>query len=100
MTRRKVDAFNRVVDTLADIPIDLNPHQIDAAVVALNLVVFDDAQLLKNTWKHGGFGVTVGFCLFSQDTHDGGSATEFAHGTLDSYAVYRSGSVSQCRGLL
>ncbi len=31
LTRRKADAFGRVVDTLADIPIDLNPHQIDAA---------------------------------------------------------------------
>ncbi len=36
LTRRKADAFNRVIDTLADIPVDLNPHQIDAAVVALN----------------------------------------------------------------
>ncbi|MDD3587716.1 MAG: hypothetical protein PHQ75_11100 [Thermoguttaceae bacterium] len=36
LTRWKADAFSRVVDTLAGVPVDLNPHQIDAAVFALN----------------------------------------------------------------
>ncbi|MDO5580620.1 MAG: SNF2-related protein, partial [Planctomycetia bacterium] len=35
LTRRKGDTLSRIAETLADIPVDLNPHQIDAAVFAI-----------------------------------------------------------------